>query len=69
MARYPGLTLRILADNREVLNQTFSADEPRKLRNVEIDVSAAGRLSIVVEDGSGLDIGDQLVLVDARFTK
>jgi hypothetical protein len=63
------LTLRILADNREVLNQTFSADEPRKLRNVEIDVSSAGRLSIVVEDGSGLDIGDQLILVDARFTK
>jgi hypothetical protein len=67
--RAANLMLVILADNREVFRQTFSADEERKATPIELEVGQAGRWTIVVEDGSGLDIGDQLDLVNARFTK
>lgn len=63
------LTLVILADNREVYRQTFSAGGDRQEVPIELELGAAGRWTIVVEDGSGLDIADQLDLVDARFTK
>lgn len=63
------LILVILADNREIYRQAFSADNARKAEPIVLDLGGAGRLSIVVEDGAGLDIADQLDLADARFTK
>ena len=63
------LTLVILVDNREVYRQEFSAEEERKARPIEIDLTGGSRLTIVVEDGPGLDIADQLDLANARFTK
>ncbi|HZL89410.1 MAG TPA: NPCBM/NEW2 domain-containing protein [Pirellulaceae bacterium] len=63
------LTLIILGDSREVYRQTFSAEDERKPRSIEIDLAGCGRLTIVVEDGQGLDIADQLDLANARFTK
>ncbi len=63
------LTLVIMADSREVFRQTFSAGGERQPVPIGLDVGQAGRLTIVVEDGSGLDIADQLDLANARFTK
>jgi hypothetical protein len=65
----PGrFTLTILADNKEVARHEFS-DEQRKPVPLTLDVSQARRLSIVLEAGDGQDIGDQLNLCEARFTK
>jgi hypothetical protein len=63
------LTLIVLGDNREIYRQTFSAEDERKSRPIELDLAGFGRLTIVVEDGRGLDIADQLDLANARFTK
>jgi hypothetical protein len=63
------LTLRILADGRELFQRAFSADESRAPFSIELDVSHVRRLTFVVEDASGLDIADQLDLAEARLTK
>lgn len=63
------LTLILLADTREVYRHTFSADQPREVQPIELDLASATRLTIAIEDGSGLDIADQLNLANARFTK
>jgi hypothetical protein len=63
------LTLVILADNREVYRQSFAASGERQPVPIDLEVGSAGRWTIVVEDGSGLDIADQLDLAEARFTK
>jgi NPCBM/NEW2 domain-containing protein len=63
------LTLVILADNREVYRQVFAAEGDRQPLPIELEVGTAGRWTIVVEDGSGLDFADQLDLAEARFTK
>ena len=63
------LTLVILADNREVYRQSFTAEGERQPAPIDLEVGNARRWTIVVEDGSGLDIADQLDLAEARFTK
>lgn len=63
------LTLILIADTREVYRHTFSADQPREAQSIELDLASATRLTIAIEDGSGLDIADQLNLANARFTK
>jgi hypothetical protein len=63
------LTLIILGDSREILRQTFSAEDDRRPRSIELELAGYSRLTIVVEDGQGLDIADQLDLANARFTK
>jgi hypothetical protein len=63
------LTLVIMADNREVFRHVFAAGEDRAAVPIDLEIGNASRWTIVVEDGSGLDIADQLDLVDARFTK
>jgi len=47
----------------------FSADERRKPVSLSLDVSGVRRLTIQVEAAEGQDIGDQLDLCEARFTK
>jgi NPCBM/NEW2 domain len=65
----PGrFTLLILADGKEVARHAFS-DEQRKAVSVGLEVSQVRRISIVLESGDGQDIGDQLNLCEARFTK
>ncbi len=59
--------LKLLADNKEVFQRSISKSDPP----IEIDISVAdtNRLTVVVDYGRNLDIGDQLHLGDARFTK
>jgi hypothetical protein len=59
--------LTITADDRELLSQTVTGrDEPF---TVELDITGAGRLKILVDFGEELDIADHLNLCDARITK
>ncbi len=59
--------LTITADDRELFSQTVTGrDEPISL---ELDISGARRLKILVDFGAELDIADHLNLCDARITK
>lgn len=65
----PGrFTLTILGDGKELARHAFS-DQQRKPVTLALDVAQVRRLSIVLESGDGQDIGDQLNLCEARFTK
>lgn len=61
--------LKILGDNKELYSRQFSADQAADALPIEIDLSEVRRLSVVVEEGSGQDFGDSLVLANARLTK
>lgn len=61
--------LVILGDGQELFRQAFSPDHPRKPIPIDINVSGIRRVSIVLDPQGGQDIGDQLNLCEARFTK
>ncbi|MBC7854608.1 MAG: NPCBM/NEW2 domain-containing protein, partial [Pirellulaceae bacterium] len=61
--------LRILGDNKELYSRQFSADQTADALPIELDLSGVRRLTVVVEEGSGQDFGDTLVLANARLTK
>jgi hypothetical protein len=63
-----GFALVVLADGKEVARHDFSA-EKRKAVPITLDVGQVRRLTILLEPGDGQDIGDQLNLCEARFTK
>jgi hypothetical protein len=59
--------LTITADDRELFSQAVTGrDEPIPL---ELDITGARRLKILVDFGEELDIADHLNLCDARITK
>lgn len=59
--------VRIQADDRVLFEEEVSAfDEPRPL---DLDLSEARFLRILVDFGEGLDVGDHLVLGDAKLIK
>lgn len=65
----PGrFTLLVQADGKEVLRHEFS-DEQRKPLTLALDVANVRRITIELAPGDGQDIGDQLNLCDARFTR
>jgi hypothetical protein len=61
--------LVILGDNRELFRQTLGGDLSPQPISLDLDVSGLRRLTIVLEPAAGLDLGDQLDLCEARFTK
>jgi hypothetical protein len=61
--------LVVLGDGRELFRRTFGGDLPRQPLPLELDLGGVRRLTIVLEPGAGEDLGDQLDLVEARFTK
>jgi hypothetical protein len=61
--------LVILGDGKELSRQAFSADGARKPMPIELDVARVRRVTIQMEMAEGQDIGDQLDLCEARFTK
>jgi hypothetical protein len=61
--------LTILGDGKELVRQHFGGDEPRKAMPIDLDVAGVRRISIVLDPADGQDIGDQLNLCEARFTK
>ena len=59
--------LVVFADEREAFRKAIkSEDEPVA---VDVDVSSARRLKLVVDYGANLDVGDRLHLGDARLVK
>lgn len=59
--------LKLFADDREVFAQSIrNGDEPKQ---IDIDVSKARRLRLVVDYGKHANIGDRLHLGDARLLK
>ncbi len=63
------LQFRILADQRVVFERTIAATDAREPVEVECDLAGARRFTIEVAAGNGLDIGDTIILGDARFVK
>jgi hypothetical protein len=61
--------LIILGDGKELLRKPFDGQSPRTAVPIDLDVSGVRRISIVLDPADGQDFGDQLNLVDARFTK
>jgi len=62
--------LKILGDNKELFAKQFSAEQAAaEALPIELDLAGVRRLTIVVEEGSGQDFGDTLVLANARLTK
>jgi NPCBM/NEW2 domain-containing protein len=61
--------LVVLGDGKELARHSFKVDQKREPIPLALDVKAIRRLSIVLEPAGGQDIGDQLDLCEARFTK
>lgn len=59
--------LQILGDERILLDEEIDGDDDP--RDISLDISGAGRLTIVVDYGKGQDIGDRLNLGGARVIK
>jgi hypothetical protein len=66
----PGkFNLVIMGDGKELARHAFLPDERRKPLSLALDMKGVRRLSILLETADGQDIGDQLDLCEARFTK
>jgi hypothetical protein len=61
------LELTLLADDRAVYSRSISKSDPAV--EINIDVSGARRLKLLVDYGANIHIGDRLHLGDARLTK
>jgi hypothetical protein len=61
--------LLILGDNKELYKKQFSAEQAVEPLAIKLDLSGIRRLTVVVDEGSGQDFGDALVLANARLSK
>jgi hypothetical protein len=61
------IQLAILADDRVLFEADVAGDQPP--HKIELDITDAKRLKIVVDFGKNLDTGDWLNLCDARLVK
>ena len=61
--------LVILGDGKELFRQEFPLEGQRRPLAIDLDLRQVRRITIALETASGLDIGDQLDLCEARFTK
>jgi hypothetical protein len=61
--------LVILGDGQEMFRHAFSGDQRRGAVPIELDVSNVRRVTIRLDPAEGQDLGDQLNLCEARFTK
>jgi hypothetical protein len=52
-----------------MLRHDFGPDEGRGPVAINLDVAAVKRIAIVLDPADGQDIGDQLNLCEARFSK
>ena len=59
--------LEIRGDDRVLLDEPLAGSAAP--RPIELDVTGVGRLTILVDYGEGLDIGDQLILGNARLIR
>ena len=58
---------RVFADDREIYSRSITKADPAVV--VDVDVSSARRLKILVDYGTSIDIGDRLHLGEARLLK
>ena len=66
----PGrFALVILGDGKELVRQQFSDESRRRAIPIDLDLTGVRRITIVLDPAGGQDIGDQLDLCEARFTK
>ena len=66
----PGhFVLQILGDGQELARHEFNGPELRGPVTIDLELKGVRRISIVVDPADGQDIGDQLNLCEARFTK
>jgi hypothetical protein len=66
----PGhFNLIVSGDGKELARQAFNSDQPRQAIPLELDLNGIRRVTIALEAADGQDIGDQLDLCEARFTK
>ena len=68
-ARSADMRLKVLADQRVVIEKVFNSESGRGPTELECDVTNVRRLTLTVETGAGLDVGDVIILGDARFVK
>lgn len=61
--------LVVMGDGKELARHKFSSDQARKAIPLDLAIEGVRRVTIVVDPAGGQDIGDQLNLCDARFTK
>jgi hypothetical protein len=62
--------LVVLGDGKELLRQSYDGKQvQRKAQAIDLDLTGVKRVTIVLDPADGQDFGDQLDLVDARFTK
>jgi len=61
--------LVILADGKELRRERYTPDRLREPLPLTFDVTGIRRLTISLEAADGQDIGDQLDLCEARFTR
>ena len=61
------VVVQIFGDDRELFSGEFSGDDAA--RALSLDTTGVGRLRILVDFGRGFDIGDQLLMGDARVVK
>ncbi len=62
-----GVRLEVSADGKKLFDKSISGgDAPA---DIDLDVSGAKRLSILVDYGTGLDAGDYLDLAEAKILK
>jgi len=66
----PGrFNLVVLGDGKELFRQAFTTETPRQAQNLLLNVGGIRRVTIQLEAADDQDIGDQLDLCEARFTK
>jgi len=62
--------LVVLGDGKELLRRAYDGQATqRKAEAIDLDLTGIKRVTIVLNPADGQDFGDQLDLVDARFTK
>jgi hypothetical protein len=61
--------LVILGDGKELHREKYTLDRPREPLPLTFDVAGIRRITISLEPADGQDIGDQLDLCEARFTR
>lgn len=57
----------VLVDDRELLRKTITGENPAE--EVRVDLLGARRLTLLVDYGEGMDIGDAVVFSDARIVQ
>lgn len=64
---FGNVRLQIEGDGKVLYDKPIAGDQPPE--SLELDISGVGRLTILVDYGEGLDIGDQLILGGARVIR